>query len=560
MCYPALICLRYEEKIMCHVISLFQQFRHLLHRFFPSRADAAIELVDALSGNTHADSVIQLSLNPLFRRQYSSITDAIDNLDLANQKYRKELQHLLLSHCPKPTQRPYYLFGMDCTAYPRPYAKTVPERSYIHSNEPTPGQKPIKIGHDYSLLALLPEKTQAGEAPWIYPLSMRRVSTTEKGTDIGLEQLLSVTEELSDHLCVSVADAAYSSKKNLANADTVDNLVYISRLRSNACLYQSIDADQKETKQRGHPRWYGKPFKLNDKTTWIAPDEQHTVPWQTKKKRDLVVHIESWNNLHLKGSKTLAMHTIPLRILKITVRDKNNNLVYQRPLWLVVAGKKRYELTLQQTWEAYRQRFDVEHYFRFNKKRLLLVSYQTPEIEHEETFVTLSMLAYIQLFLARDIAQTHVYPWERYLKKSVATEDTQPLSPSQVQRDYTHIIRNIIGTPALPPKPRGLPKGRCVGATQPVRVRFPIVRKAKSMIEENETSSTKKAVALFEKSTKEIKCAFEKEPEHLKQALKSSIHKIFNISRQEDVEMFFAMLGQQEKTVQNQQKTGDPPA
>ncbi len=53
-------------------------------------------------------------------------------------------------------------------------------------------------------------------------------------------------------------------------------------------------------------------------------------------------------------------------------------------MWLIVMGKRRHELSLVETWGAYGQRYDVEHYFRFGKQRLLMASYQTSNVEHEE--------------------------------------------------------------------------------------------------------------------------------------------------------------------------------
>ena len=56
-------------------ISLEQlkQFRRQLYSSFEYRADAIMDLLDALSSNTTAKSTVELSLNPLFRRGYGSI-------------------------------------------------------------------------------------------------------------------------------------------------------------------------------------------------------------------------------------------------------------------------------------------------------------------------------------------------------------------------------------------------------------------------------------------------------------------------------------------------------
>lgn len=61
------------------IINALKNFRQRLYDLIPHRADATLDLIDALSSNQTADSVVKLSLNPLFRRGYGSITDAVKN-------------------------------------------------------------------------------------------------------------------------------------------------------------------------------------------------------------------------------------------------------------------------------------------------------------------------------------------------------------------------------------------------------------------------------------------------------------------------------------------------
>ena len=56
------------------IVPIFKNFRDSVYRFFSSRRDAAMELVDALSSNKTASSIVALSLSPLHRRNYCSIT------------------------------------------------------------------------------------------------------------------------------------------------------------------------------------------------------------------------------------------------------------------------------------------------------------------------------------------------------------------------------------------------------------------------------------------------------------------------------------------------------
>ncbi len=60
-----------------------EQFRLDLYEALPYRRDTLLDLLDALSSNTTARLVVELSLRPFFRREYSSITDGIDNFSQA---------------------------------------------------------------------------------------------------------------------------------------------------------------------------------------------------------------------------------------------------------------------------------------------------------------------------------------------------------------------------------------------------------------------------------------------------------------------------------------------
>jgi hypothetical protein len=60
------------------IVPILKKFRDRIYRFFPFRRDAAMDLVDALSSNTTACSVVELSLSPLHRRNYCSITRVLD--------------------------------------------------------------------------------------------------------------------------------------------------------------------------------------------------------------------------------------------------------------------------------------------------------------------------------------------------------------------------------------------------------------------------------------------------------------------------------------------------
>jgi hypothetical protein len=95
-------------------------------------------------------------------------------------------------------------------------------------------------------------------------------------------------------------------------------------------------------------------------------------------------------------------------------------------------------LSLEQIYRAYLTRFDIEHFFRFGKQKLLMTRFQTPEVGREEKWWQLTHLAYAQLWLARHVAVALPRPWERNLP----VMKHRLISPTLVQRDFARITRS----------------------------------------------------------------------------------------------------------------------
>lgn len=193
----------------------------------------------------------------------------------------------------------------------------------------------------------------------------------------------------------------------------------------------------------------------------------------TKRGRLLNVTIQSWSNMLMRGSHDCPMHSLPFTLMQIQVTSPEGIRIW-KPMWLIMIGQRQNELTITEAYQSYRQRYDIEHLLRFGKQRLLLNASATPEVEHEENWVELSFLAYVQLWAARKLALTLPRSWERYLPQK--TEGF--LSPSMVQRDMQRIITEI-GTPANLPKRRGFGSGRTTGMIQTKRTRHQVIKKAK---------------------------------------------------------------------------------
>ncbi len=57
--------------------TLLQTFRSKLPGIFPHRADALLELIDALMSTVDPRSPVELSLSPAFRRRFSMVYDVL---------------------------------------------------------------------------------------------------------------------------------------------------------------------------------------------------------------------------------------------------------------------------------------------------------------------------------------------------------------------------------------------------------------------------------------------------------------------------------------------------
>ena len=458
-------------------ITELKQFRQELYQTFNNRADTLMELVDAVCSNPHARSVVEYSLTPCFRRSYSTIFKAIDEMEMDDLMTAR----LLAPYLPRPKERPFWLLGTDVTPQPRQFAYTLADRGMVYQPNSIKGNIPVTIGHQYSTTVLFPERESKMSPSWVVPLMTCRVPTDKDKELMGsgqIDALLNDSElPFGNSLCVDVGDTSYSKPACLHANRHHPNLVTIARLRGTRVLYQQFVPDPNEVKRPvGCPRRYGERFSLQECETWHQPDEQMTVTEKSRRGKKYRVDIKIWHNMLMSGKrkpKRLSMHKYPFTLMQVIRYDEKGKLACKRPMWLITIGEKRRELSLLNVYQAYGTRYDIEHFFRFGKQRLLLASFQTPEDVREEKWWQLVHLAYAQLWMARDVTHSLPRPWERNLPEM----KRRLISPTLTQRDFGRIIRQI-GTPAKPPKHRVNSSGRRKGAKLPPRPHRKVVVKS----------------------------------------------------------------------------------
>ena len=108
-----------------------------------------------------------------------------------------------------------------------------------------------------------------------------------------------------------------------------------------------------------------------------------------------------------------------------------------------------------------------------------MTAYSTPDVEHEENWFKLTLLAYVNLWVARNLAVVLPRPWEQYLKANESVK----ITPSLVQRDFSRII-STLGTITKSPKRRGYSSGRIKGYKKAPRSRHQVIKKTKKVNKE----------------------------------------------------------------------------
>jgi DDE superfamily endonuclease len=335
------------------------QFRSELYLLFPKRRDAIMNLLDALTCNGHqCKSVVQLSNSKSFERQYSSITDAIaDGLSEANWD---DVCRLVYRFTASDVTKAPHRFIVDCTPSARPFARKLADRGVVHHPNPAPGNKPICVGHQYSLLSLLPNEILENQKHWLVPLSVERVASDLKGQELGMQQISESVEtfDIGNELFISVGDSLYGTEPCRVKVSEKENWVHIFRLNSARNVYRPMTLETSHTK--GRKKVYGAQMNLVKAKTHLPHDRETTLYQTSKKGHPLKVMIKCWDNMVVRGSQDFQSFKHPLNIHQVEVFNDAGDKLFQRPLWIAVFGKRRHEISLEGAYAQYRSRYDTE--------------------------------------------------------------------------------------------------------------------------------------------------------------------------------------------------------
>jgi hypothetical protein len=431
--------------------ALLEEFRQAAYSLLGRAHDATFELTDAILLTRNAYSLADLSLSPVFRRKWPSIYEALQD----SRPQRQKLMRLYIKQMPKQG-RP--LLAGDHTAWSRPDAVTLQERTIEHSSVTVGGNKPITIGQGYSTIAWIPFDSGS----WALPLRHERITSWETPIEKGAWQLQQVCEHLATRP-ISVWDSEYGCAPFVLKTAHIKADILV-RLRSNLCLWGAPPAYS----GRGRPRKHGDKFKLNEPLTWSEANQSIEVN-HPKLGR---VKVSLWLNLHFRKTATR-----PMSLIRVERLDADGNLRVSKPLWLAWVGEEM--PPLEEVWQLYLRRFTVDHWYRFLKQRLhwTLPKLATPkQCEHWSDLMPLMTW---ELWLARDIVADNPLPWQKSLDN---------LTPGRVAQAMGSILA-AIGTPAREPKPRGKSPGWKTGQPRQRRIRYLIVKKTTTRLRKEQSES-----------------------------------------------------------------------
>ena len=130
--------------------------------------DAIFDLMDAVLTSPRVNSFVELSLSPVFRRAWSSLYAGLRH----SRPPRQKLMKLAIEQIATES-RP--LLAGDHTAWTRPEAVTLKDRTIEHQPTQIAGNKPITVGHGFSTIAWVPE----AQGSWALPLRHERITSFE---------------------------------------------------------------------------------------------------------------------------------------------------------------------------------------------------------------------------------------------------------------------------------------------------------------------------------------------------------------------------------------------
>jgi hypothetical protein len=419
------------------------------------------------------------------------------------------LQKLWLSYYPEDRS---YLLVTDTTPLQKPHSACLRERKYVNiPNNVIPMNKSLGIGYNYSYTNIHYSPPQGG-SNWSLPVCINRVKPDSDAIKTAHEQLrmLLTNKDLPFKLAELIrqaTDSGYTTPRYIAPlVDNYENLVLNTRFRHGSKVWQQAIIDPQNDKKQGartvygHQTYYlqessGHKTKPNGNTKQqsnkfytsiydLPATERVEIQGQTYKKRKITIILTRWDNMMIRSKDGNNMKDKPFNLIASQVVDsETGELIFQRPMFIGIFGKKKDQITTIQAFEDYRNRYGIEPHNRFNKQHLLLDKYQTPDVDNLDKWTLIVACAYWLLFVAADEVGTVVKPWERNLpihKQQTQLKDDQTApkkSIAQVKKAAYQLFYTLDRKP-FSPKSVNNGKGRKIGTKCKKRTKHKVTKKS----------------------------------------------------------------------------------
>jgi len=444
-----------------------QDFRAAVADSFVSSGAVLLNIIDALAVGPRPCSPVEVTASALFGYDHNSLYQALrrgaDALgeEITDDDWlrtlRTERLAWLAQHPPPPLRDElgtWKIRILDATNHHRPQVETV-RVGYVHGAD---GMKP---GIGLSVLA-----ERVGEGSWTLPLEIAWMPPEQGPTSFGAEQIKAfvavhgwATDEVLD------VDSQYTVRPFLKPV-VAEGVNVLGRARNNRCFYLPI----KQYRGSGRPAQLGAKFKLNDPKTHPRADRVESWKLATGGR----VEVRSWLDVRQKGWASQ-----PLTLYQVIEYRADGQRRYRRPLWLLfVAGQPRTAETRppqaptpRQAEAIYDERFSVEHFIRFGKQELGLVSGQFNGLAaegREQTWVELVATVFWLLWALRAIVDEQKATWPAWWR-------SRKLTPGAMRRLAAGLFIGL-GWSKPEVKPRGKSPGRAKGARPEPRQRFKVYR------------------------------------------------------------------------------------
>lgn len=420
-----------------------KQFRQSAYTLLGNGKDAIFDLMDAVLTSPRVNSFVELSLSPVFRREWSSLYAGLRQ----NRPSRGKLLKLYSQQIPTQI-RP--LLAGDHTEWSRPEAVTL---SRPDAGAPSYTNRWQQANYSGTGVQHHSLDTRGKGQLGITFEARAQHNRFETPLSRAAFQLKQVCQQLSVRP-IAVFDSEYGNATFVKQTAGIQ-VDLLLRLRSNLCLWGAPPSYS----GKGRPKVHGAKFALADASTWGTP----TTTLKLEDPKLGAVEIQYWGELHFRAA---ALHEV--QVLRIQVMGESCHHRCPKPMWLAWLGAEMPEL--EQVWRCYLRRFAVDHWNRFAKQRLHWTQPHFSTTALAERWSELMPLLSWQLWLARAHVIDHPLPWQKLQTK---------LTPGRVAQGFARLLA-AIGTPACDPKPRGKSPGWPKGHTRPKRTRYPVVKKTAS--------------------------------------------------------------------------------